>query len=112
MTVGWDESGGALHAWESEWESIAEDADADPDAAVGQYADLVESMLEANGDAVRDPVAREGEEREVVATYLAARDAAERAEVGSASRGEVRQAIEDLRSVLDGFLRRAGLEPR
>lgn len=49
---------------------------------------------------------------EVGGTYLAARETAERAELGSASRGEVQQAIEDLRSVLDGFLRQAGLEPR
>ena len=56
-------------------------------------------------------VAREGEEREVVATYHSARETAERAELGAASRGEVQQATEDLRSVLDGFLRQAGLEP-
>jgi hypothetical protein len=111
MSVGWDEGGGDLHAWESEWESIAQDADADPDAAVSQYADIVERMLEANGYAVRDPIAREGEEREVVATYLSARETAERAELGAASRSEVEQATEDLRSVLDGFLRQAGLEP-
>jgi hypothetical protein len=111
MSVSWDEGGGDLHAWESEWASIAEDADADPDAAVSQYADLVERMLEANGYAVGDPVAREGEEREVVATYLSARETAERAELGAASRTEVKQATEDLRSLLDGFLRQAGLEP-
>jgi len=73
--------------------------------------DLVQRMLEANGYAVGDPVAREGEEREVVATYLSARETAERAELGAASRSEVQQATEDLRSVLDGFLRQAGLEP-
>jgi hypothetical protein len=111
MSVGWDEGGGDLHAWESEWASIAEDADADPDAALSQYADLVENVLEANGYAVRDPIARAGEEREVVATYVSARETAERAELGAASRGEVKQAIEDLRAVLDAFMRQAGLEP-
>lgn len=111
MSVGWDEGGGDLHAWQSEWASIAEEADTDPDAALSQYADLVEGMLEANGYDVRDPVVRQGEEREVVSTYLTARETAERAEVGRASRGEVEQATEDLRALLDGFLRQAGIEP-
>ena len=65
----------------------------------------------ANGYAVRDAVAREGEEREIVTTYLAARETAERAELGAASRSEVEQAIEDLRSVFYTFLSQAGLEP-
>ena len=108
----WDEGGADLHSWESQWASIAEDADSDPDAALSQYADLVEQVLGANGYAVRDAVAREGEEREIVTTYLAARETAERAELGAASRSEVEQAIEDLRSVFDTFfLSQAGLEP-
>ena len=61
---------------------------------------------------MRDAVAREGEEREIVTTYLAARETAERAELGAASRSEVEQAIEDLRSVFNTFfLSQAGLEP-
>jgi hypothetical protein len=106
----WDEGGADLHSWTSQWASIAEDADDDPDAAVSQYADLVERMLEANGYAIGDPVAREGEEREVVATYLAARETAERAELGAAARSEVEQAIEDLRSVFESFASEAGLD--
>jgi len=105
----WDEDGSDLHSWNSQWASIAEDAADDPDAAVSQYAELVERMLEANGYAIGDPVARQGEEREVVATYVAAREVAERAELGSASRSEVEQAIEDLRSVFDTFGNEAGL---
>ena len=107
--LGWDQDGSDLHAWESQWASIAEDADDDPDAALSQYAGLVESMLEAHGYAVRDPVAREGEEREVVTTYLAARETAERAEVGAASRSEVEQAIDDLRAVFKTFEDEAGI---
>jgi hypothetical protein len=44
---------------------------------------------------------------------LAARETAERAELGAASRSEVEQAIEDLRSVFDTFFlsQAAGLEP-
>jgi hypothetical protein len=110
-TLDHSDDGADLHSWESQWASIASDADSDPDAALSQYADLVEQMLEANGYAVRDPVAREGEEREIVTTYLAARETAESAEVGAAARSEVVQATEDLRSIFDTFLSQAGLGP-
>lgn len=112
--VDWNEGaqpGADLYSWESQWASVEEDADGDPDAAVSQYADLVERMLEANGYAVHDQVARAGEEREVIATYLAAREAAERAELGEATRGEVEQTIEDLRLVFGSSTSRAGLGP-
>lgn len=90
-TADWSESaqpGLALHGWESSWASIEEDADGDPDAALSQFADLVERL---------------GEEPEIVATYFAAREAAERAELGGASRSEVELAIEDLRAVFYSF---------
>ncbi|HEX5029548.1 MAG TPA: hypothetical protein VFV56_12105 [Gaiellaceae bacterium] len=105
-TVDWNEGsnpGADLYSWESQWASIeAEDAD-DPDAAVSQYADLVERVLEGSGYAIHDPVARQGEEREIVATYLSARQTAERAELGEASRAEVKAAIEDLRAIFDSL---------
>jgi hypothetical protein len=110
----WNDSaqpGSDLHLWESQWASIEEDADGDPDAALSQYADLVERMLEANGYDVRDPVARSGDEREVIEAYVSARDTAERAELGDAARGEVTQAIEDLRAIYDSFASQAGLGP-
>jgi hypothetical protein len=112
-TVDWNEGaypGADLHLWESEWASIAENAADDPDAAVSQYAEVVERVLAANGFAVTDPVARSGEDPEVVSTYLSAREVAERAELGEASRSEVEQAIEDLRLVFDAFTRDVGPE--
>jgi hypothetical protein len=93
-----------LHTWESWWASIDEDAGLDPDAALSQFAELVERMLAANGYALDDPVARQGEEPEVVATYAAARETAERAELGEASRSEVEQATEDLREIFRAFV--------
>jgi hypothetical protein len=89
------------YEWDSTWASIAEVAGDDPDAALSQYADLVERMLAASGHALDDPVARTGEAPEVVRTYLAARETAERAELGDASRADVEVAIEDLRSIFD-----------
>ena len=105
-TVDWNEGGspGAnLYSWESQWASIEADAADDPDAALSQYADLVERALEGSGYAIHDVVARQGEEREVVATYLSARETAERAELGEASRRDVTAAIEDLRAIFDSL---------
>lgn len=93
-----------VHGWESTWASIEEDAEGDPDAALSLYADLVERVLQTTGYAIGDPVARQGEEPEVVVTYFAARDVAERAEVGDATRSEVELATEDLRAVFASLL--------
>jgi hypothetical protein len=61
----------------------------------------MEQMLTARGFALDDPVAREDEEPEVVTTYLAARETAERAELGDASRGDVELTIDDLRALFE-----------
>lgn len=98
VPAGFDE-----HDWESTWASLEEVAEDDPDAALSQYVDLMEQMLTARGFALHDPVARQGEEPEVVTTYLAARQTAERAEVGDASRGDVELAIDDLRALFDSI---------
>ena len=95
------EPGLDLHDWESRWASIREDADSDPDAALSQLADLVRTMLLERGYEVDDPVVREGDEPEIVVTYLAARQTAERAELEAASRTEVELALEDLGSVFE-----------
>jgi hypothetical protein len=91
------------YEWDSTWASIEDAAIENPDAALSQYADLVQRMLTASGHALGDPVARTGEAPEVVRTYLAARETAERAELGEASRGDVEVAIEDLRSIFDAI---------
>lgn len=93
------EPGLDLHTWESTWASIEEDAEGDPDAALSQYAELAQQMPVTSGYALDDPVARQGDEPEIVATYTAARETAERAELGAASRSEVELAIDDLRDL-------------
>jgi ribosome-associated translation inhibitor RaiA len=95
------EPGLDLHEWESMWASVAEDKDADPDAALSQFADIVERMLRSRGYNVGDPVEASGDEPEIVKTYISARNTAERAELGEASRAEVETAIEDLQDVFD-----------
>jgi len=95
------EPGLDLHQWQSERASIEEEAGDAPDAAVSHLADLVHRMLLARGYAVDDPVAREGDEAELVVGYLAARETAERAELGGASRADVEAALEELRTTFD-----------
>jgi hypothetical protein len=95
------ESGLDLHEWQSERASIDEEAADAPDAAVSRLAELVHRMLRARGYAVDDPVAREGDEPELVVGYLAARETAERAELGEASRADVESALEELRAIFD-----------
>jgi hypothetical protein len=58
-------------------------------------------MLRSRGYNVDDPVEASGDEHEIVTTYRAAREVADRAEVGSASRSEVEDAINDLEDVFD-----------
>lgn len=97
----WVEPGFDRHEWESEWASIEEDAPDDPDAAVSLYAELVRGMLVSRGYGIDDPVERAGDEPELVVTYRSARQTAERAELGEASRADVEAAIDDLRSIFE-----------
>jgi hypothetical protein len=95
------EPGVDLHEWESRWASVEEELESDPDAALSQFADIVGGILKARGFALDDPVAVAGDEPEIVVTYLAARETAERAELGEASRGDVETAIDDLRLIFE-----------
>jgi hypothetical protein len=97
------EPGLDLHEWQSRWASIEEDLRDDPGAALPQLVGIVEEMLRAKGYDVDDPVQLEGDEREIVASYRSARETAERAEAGGASRADVEIAIEDLRAIFDTF---------
>lgn len=92
------------HEWESMWVSVEQDLEAHPDAALSQLADIVEQMVLARGYRVDDPVERAGDEPEIVATYLAARETTERAELGEASRAEVETATDDLRDIFRTLL--------
>ena len=91
------------HEWESELASFEDDLRDDPRQALPQLADLVERMLAERGYDPGDPVAQEGNEREVLTEYSAAREVANRVEVGAddVDPGDVAQAINGLRSIFD-----------
>ena len=90
------------HEWESELASLDEDLRDSPAEALPDLADLVQRMLDERGYDLDDPVASEGDEREVVAQYRAAREVADRVErAEDVDPGDVADAIQGLRSIYD-----------
>ena len=91
------------YEWESELASIEEDLHDDPAGALAELDDLVGRMLEETGYDIDDPVVREGEEREIVAEFLAAREIKQEYERGSEelSPGDIAAAVNDYRELFD-----------
>jgi hypothetical protein len=91
------------HEWESEWQALEDDLRTDPVQALPEVDRLVGRMLEEGGYELTDPVVREGEEREVVAEYLAAREIADAVERDSddVSPGDVAAAVNGYRAVYE-----------
>jgi hypothetical protein len=91
------------HEWESEWQALEDDLRADPGGALPELDRLVAGMLEESGYELTDPVVGEGDEREVVAEYLAAHEIAQAVErdADDVSPGDVAAAVNGYRSVFD-----------
>ena len=91
------------HDWESEWETLEQDLRTDPAQALPELDGLVARMLEESGYDLTDPVVRDGEEREVVAEYLAAHEIVEATErdASELSPGDTAAAINGYRAVFD-----------
>ena len=100
------EPGLDLHDWESQMASLEDGLRDEPARALPELADLVEKMLIECGYALDDPVAREGDEPEVVRSYAAAREIADRVEKENMgiSVGDVGNAIENLRAVYENLI--------
>jgi hypothetical protein len=94
------------HEWESEWEALEEQVADAPAESLKELDDLVARMLEARGYGIDDPVAREGDDREIVAEFLAARETTQLVESGSddVSPGDVAAAINGYRSIYEYLL--------
>ena len=77
-----------------------------PAEALPELDRLLERMLEETGYDVADPVAREGDEREVVSEFLAAREITQLTERGNGDigPGDVAAAINGYRAVYDYLL--------
>ncbi len=89
------------HEWESQWQALEEQLADSPAEALSDLDQLVEQMLEERGYALDDPVAREGDDREVVDEFLAAREITRLVESESdgVSPGDVAAAVNGYQSV-------------
>jgi malate synthase len=89
--------------WEGRWESLAEDLEDSPRDVLPELDELVEEMLVERGYEVADPVVREGDEREVVAEFLAARETTQLLadDPDSVSPGDVAEAVNGYRSLYE-----------
>ena len=94
------------YEWESEMESLEDDLRDSPADALPELDRLIERMLEETGYDLTDPVAREGDEREVVAEFLAAREITQLLEDDSdaVSPGDVAAALNGYRSLYEYLL--------
>jgi iron uptake system EfeUOB component EfeO/EfeM len=90
------------HELESQWSQLEEDVRTSPEEALPEMADLIESVLGEAGYDLADPVAREGEEREVVAEFQAARDIADMVDRGDdVDPGDLASAINGLTALYE-----------
>jgi hypothetical protein len=93
--------------WEAEWEALQEDLAVSPAETLPELDDLIARMLEEHGYALSDPVARAGEEREVVAEFLAAREITNRWQRGAdVSAGDVADAVNAYRELYQDLIER------
>jgi hypothetical protein len=91
------------HEWESEMQVLEDQLGENPAEALPELDRLLERMLEETGYDIADPVAREGDDREIVAEFLAAREITQLSErdQGDIGPGDVAAAINGYRAVYD-----------
>jgi hypothetical protein len=91
------------HEWESVWQSLEEDLATSPAETLPELDRLVEQILEARGYAIDDPVVREGDDRDIVAEFLAAREITRLVERGAEgiSPGDVAAAVNGYRALYE-----------
>jgi hypothetical protein len=90
------------HEWESEFQALEPELETAPIEALPELGDLVQRMLAERGYDIEDPVVRDGDEREIVAEFLAARETTRLVEAsGDFSPGDVAAAIAGYRGIYD-----------
>jgi hypothetical protein len=94
------------HEWESRWASLEEELADSPRDVLPELDALVGQMLEERGFAIDDPVAREGEGREVVDDFFSAREITQLLadDPDAVSPGDVAAAVNSYRSVYEFIL--------
>jgi hypothetical protein len=90
------------HIWESWWQQFDEDVQTSPSEALSELDGLIAQMVQARGYAIDDPVASEGDDRDVVADFLAAREITRAVEEGKEVDPEdIQTAIENYRELYE-----------
>jgi len=91
------------HEWESRWQSLEEELEDSPRDVLPELDELVEQMLNERGYAIDDPVVREGDDREIVAEFLAAREITRLLadDPDAVSPGDVAAAVNGYRSLYE-----------
>jgi hypothetical protein len=94
------------HEWESRWESLQEELEDSPRAVLPELDLHVHQMLEERGYAIDDPVAREGDDREIVAEFLAAREITQldADDPDAVSPGDIAAAVNGYRAIFEYLL--------
>jgi hypothetical protein len=95
------EPGLDLHDWISRFESLEPEVRDDPAGSLPELRRLVEEMLKERGYDVSDPVAREGDDPEVLASFAAARELSLRAEADGVDPGDVGEAVHGFTEVYE-----------
>jgi hypothetical protein len=90
------------HEWESQWGQFEDDLESSPAEALPEVDRLIREMLETAGYAIDDPVVSEGDDRDIVAEFVAAHEITQQinddAEVDP---GDVAAAVEGYRSLYE-----------
>jgi hypothetical protein len=90
------------HLWESWWQQFEEDVQTSPGEALSELDGLIAQMLEARGYAIEDPVAIEGDDRDVVADFLGAHEITQAVDQGKEVEPEdIETAIENYRELYE-----------
>jgi hypothetical protein len=95
------EPGLDLHEWETRWQELQDAVAEDPALALPDVVRFIEQMLRERGFQLDEPVTEEGEDADIIRDYLAARELAVAAEVGSAEPEDIEVALDDLREIYD-----------
>jgi hypothetical protein len=91
--------------WDGEWQALESQLADFPAETLPDLDHLVERILTARGHNLSDPVANGGEEREVVADFLAAREVTRRLERGEeVPPGDVAAAVNSYRELYESLL--------
>jgi hypothetical protein len=95
------EPGLDLHDWETRWQELQELAADSPTEALPELLRLIEEMMVERGYDVKDPVAIEGGDPDVLRRFHGARELAAASQAGNAGPGDVAAALENLAELHD-----------